>query len=203
VKQRIQVRLLLFLTLLATNCCLSAETNPPAHRPSNWAQKIERPGLKNLHLITTNLYRGAQPTAEGMAQLKAMGIRTVINLRTLHSDKEEIAGTGLKSVRFTTQPWDSDNKDVIHFLQVVADTNNLPVFVHCQRGADRTGLMCAMYRVAVCGWTKPQAIEEMKEGGFDFSPLWKNILRYIEKADVEKLRRKAGILGGAAERPRK
>jgi len=173
--------------------CATTDTNISA--PS-WAQKIEKPGLPNFHLVTTNLYRGAQPTAEGMTELKKLGVRTVINLRSFHSDKDEASNTGLKLVRFTTQPWDSDDKDVIAFLKVMADTNNLPAMVHCQRGADRTGLMCAMYRVVYCGWEKKDAIEEMKNGGFAFYRGWKNQLRYIGKADVEKLKLKAGISSG-------
>lgn len=192
-KPRTEIRLLVLTAFLAAVPCFSAETNVPASRPSNWAQKIERPGVKNLYQVTTNLYRGAQPTAEGMAQLKAMGIKTVINLRALHSDKDEVVGTGLKSIRLGTEPWDSDDKDVVRFLEAVTDANNLPAFVHCKRGADRTGLMCAMYRITVCDWTKAEAIEEMKDGGFHYSPIWKNIVRYIKMADVEEFKRQAGI----------
>ena len=163
------------------------------NRPANWAQKIEVAGIKNCFQVTTNLYRGAQPTTEGMAHLKAMGIKTVINLRAFHSDKDKVAGTGLKSVRFETEPWHGEEEDVVRFLKVVTDTNNPPAFVHCERGADRTGMMCAMYRVVVCGWTKPAAIAEMKDGGFGFNPAWKNLVTLIEKADVEKLKREAGI----------
>jgi protein tyrosine phosphatase (PTP) superfamily phosphohydrolase (DUF442 family) len=195
-----------FALLTAATICLVAETNEvipvvvgngtnaPIEQRSKWARKLERRGLPNLHQVTTNLYRGAQPTAQGMAELKAMGVTTIINLRTFHTDKDELAGTGLKSVRFRMQPWDGDDEDVVRFLKIVSDTNNLPAFVHCQRGADRTGMMCAMYRIALCGWTKQEAIEEMKEGGFAFSPAWKNLVRYIEKSDVEKLKRKAGIV---------
>jgi protein tyrosine/serine phosphatase len=82
---------------------------------------------------------------------------------------------------------------VVTFLKIVADTNNLPVFVHCQRGADRTGMICAMYRVAVCGWTKEAAIQEMKEGGFAFNPGWENLVNYIEHADVEALKKRARL----------
>ncbi|HKI69609.1 MAG TPA: tyrosine-protein phosphatase, partial [Verrucomicrobiae bacterium] len=180
-------------------CRLSAgTTNPPSvqsfgERSPQWAVKLNRPGLPNLYQVTTNLYRGAQPTAQGMEQLKLMGIKTVINLRTFHSDKDKVAGTSLKSVRFETEPWHSEEEDVVRFLKVVTDTNNLPAFVHCQRGADRTGMMCAMYRITVCGWTKKEAINEMKNGGFGFSPLWKNIVHFIEKADVSDIKRQAGI----------
>ncbi len=183
------------LCFIALAHCALGETNTN-NRPASWAQKIEKPGLPNLHQVTTNLYRGAQPTSEGMKQLKALGVKTVINLRSYHSDKDEVSGTDLKSVRFTTQPWDADNKDVVTFLKVMADTNNLPAMVHCQRGADRTGMMCAMYRVVFCGWNKKDAIDEMKHGGFAFNPTWKNLVRYVEKADIEKLKLRAGIANG-------
>ncbi len=173
---------------------LAGETNT-AVRPARWAQKAEVAGVKNCYQVTTNLYRGAQPTAEGMKQLQKLGIRTVINLRAFHSDKDEVAGTGLKSVRFETKPWHAEEEDVVGFLKAVTDTNHLPVFVHCQRGADRTGMMCAMYRIVVCGWTKPEAIDEMKNGGFDFNPAWDNLVSFIEKADIADIKRRAGLAG--------
>ena len=180
--------------LAAAACGLAGETNTTV-RPANWAQKLEMAGVKNCYQVSTNLYRGAQPTAEGMKQLKAKGIKTVINLRAFHSDQDEVAGTGLKSVRFETKPWHAEEEDVVGFLKVVTDTNHLPVFVHCQRGADRTGTMCAMYRIVVCGWTKPEAIDEMKNGGFDFNPSWHNLVSFIEKADIADIKRRAGLAG--------
>jgi protein tyrosine phosphatase (PTP) superfamily phosphohydrolase (DUF442 family) len=170
----------------------AAATNRPV-RPANWAQPLAVPGISNFFQVTTNLYRGAQPTAEGMKHLKALGIKTVINLRAFHSDQDEVVGTGLKSVRFETKPWHAEEEDIVGFLKVVADTNNLPAFVHCRRGADRTGLMCAMYRIVVCGWSKSEAIDEMGNGGYDFSPAWCNLVRFIEKADVADLKRRAGL----------
>jgi protein tyrosine phosphatase (PTP) superfamily phosphohydrolase (DUF442 family) len=189
--------------LVVTTVCSAAETNaipaPAAsastNRPASWARPVILPGITNCYQVTTNLYRGAQPTAEGMAQLKAMGIKTVINLRSFHSDKDEVAGTGLKSIRFETKPWHAEEEDVVGFLKAVTDTNNLPVFVHCQRGADRTGTMCAMYRIVVCGWTKPEAIAEMKQGGYHFSPVWKNLVAFIEKADIAEIKKRAGLSG--------
>jgi protein tyrosine/serine phosphatase len=151
--------------------------------------------VPNCYQVTTNLYRGAQPTAEGIKQLKAMGIKTVISLREFHSDKDMVEAAGLKSVRFKMSPMQADENEVVAFLKAATDTNNLPVFVHCERGADRTGTMCAMYRITVCGWTKEQAIEEMKNGGFDFSPVWQNLVEFIEKADVPNIRRRAGLDG--------
>jgi protein tyrosine phosphatase (PTP) superfamily phosphohydrolase (DUF442 family) len=185
---------LIAVWLAAATFGFAAETNTIV-RPANWAQKIEVAGVPNCYQVTANLYRGAQPTAEGAKQLELLGIRTVINLRAFHSDKDEIAGTGLKNVRFETKPWHAEEEDVIGFLKVVTDTNNLPAFVHCQRGADRTGMMCAMYRIVVCGWTKPEAINEMKNGGFDFNPAWHDLVSFIEKADIADIKRRAGLAG--------
>jgi protein tyrosine/serine phosphatase len=178
------IGLVLFLSAMA----VAAQTF--TNRPMDWAQPLVRPGISNFYQVTTNLYRGAQPSAEGMKQLKAMGIKTVVNLRSFHSDKDEVVGTGLKSVRFEVKPWHAEDDDVIGFLKVMADTNNQPVFVHCQRGADRTGMMCAMYRIVFGGWTKEQAIEEMRQGGFHFSPVWQDLVKYIEKVDVDDIKRR-------------
>ena len=181
------------MTLLAL--AITATSQVSTNRPANWAQPLTTPGLRNFYQVTANLYRGAQPTPEGMRTLKARGIRTVINLRAYHSDKDEVAGTGLKSVRFEAKPWHPEEEDVVGFLKAATDTNNVPVFVHCQRGADRTGMMCAMYRIVVCGWTKAEAIDEMKNGGFDFNPAWHDLVRFIERADVADLKRRAGLNG--------
>jgi len=172
-----------------------ATAQSSTNRPANWAQKIVLPGVTNCYQLTTSLFRGAQPTSEGMKQLRALGVKTVVNLRAFHSDTDKVAGTGLKSVRFEAKPWHAEEEDVVRFLKVVTDTNNLPVFVHCQRGADRTGLMCAMYRIVVCGWTKEQAIDEMKHGGFDFNQAWRNLVDFIEKADIVEIKRKAALAG--------
>jgi hypothetical protein len=59
----------------AAACGFAGETNTTV-RPADWAQKVEVAGVKNCHQVATNLYRGAQPTAEGMKQLKMLGIRT-------------------------------------------------------------------------------------------------------------------------------
>jgi len=178
------IGLVLFLSVTV------AAAQPSTNRPVNWAQPLSRPGISNFYQVTTNLYRGAQPTVEGMKQLKAMGVKTVVSLRSFHSDKDFVEGTGLKSIRFEVKPWHAEDEDVVGFLKVIADTNNLPVFVHCQRGADRTGMMCAMYRIVDCGWTKQQAIDEMRDGGFHFSPVWQDLIDYIYKVDVADIKRR-------------
>jgi tyrosine-protein phosphatase SIW14 len=165
-----------------------------ARRPANWAVKLDRPGLPNLYQVTPTLYRGAQPGSQGMAELRALGIRTVVNLREFHSDSGKLTADDLQRARLKMEPWHASDEEVVRFLRIVTQTNNLPVFVHCQRGADRTGTMCAMYRIVVCGWTREEAVREMTDGGFGFNPAWRNLVRYVRTADIEKLKREAGLL---------
>ena len=184
------MRVIIIVLLLVVPAVLAQDST---NRPADWAQKITLSGVPNFYQVTTNLYRGAQPTTEGMKQLKAMGIKTIVTLREFHSDKDMVAGTGLKSVRFKMSPLQASEDEVVEFLKAATDTNNLPVFVHCERGADRTGTMCAMYRITVCDWTKEQAIDEMKNGGFDFSPVWQDLVAYIKNADIPEIKRRTGL----------
>jgi protein tyrosine phosphatase (PTP) superfamily phosphohydrolase (DUF442 family) len=162
-------------------------------REPRWAVRLEKPGLPNLHKVSGNLYRGAQPEAEGIAELKRMGVRTIVNLRKLHSDRDEIGGVEIGYEHIGMNAWHPEQEDVVDFLKVVTDSERLPAFVHCQHGADRTGLMVAIYRVAVEGWTKEDASEEMREGGFGFHEVWKGIPVFLRELDVERMKREAGM----------
>ncbi len=160
-----------------------------ATRSSTWAPKLSRPGLPNLHRVSDSLYRSAQPTAEGMREARALGIKTVVNLRSLHSDRGALAGTGLGYVHLHVKAWHPEVEDVIAFLKVVTDPARTPVLVHCQHGADRTGLMVAVYRVVVQGWRVEEAIAEMKGGGFGYHRVWKNLPKFLRRLDWDRLRR--------------
>ena len=170
-----------------------SRTAEPTSRPRAWATKIDRPGLPNLYKINDGLYRGAQPTAEGLKELEKLGVKTVVNLRSEHSDKEILGGVPLVLVEIPMSAWDMREEYVVRFLKIVLDKDRQPVFVHCQHGADRTGTLCAAYRVAVDGWTKRQALDEMTKGGFHFHSFWSNLPKFIEKLDVEKVTAKAGL----------
>ena len=160
-------------------------------RPSTWAIQMKSTcNVPNFYKINDNLYRSAQPTEVGMVQLRELvGIKTIINLRTLHSDSDEIGSTGLLNERLHVKAWHIEDEDVIKVMRVLADREKGPFLIHCQHGADRTGVMCAMYRILYQGWTKEEAIDEMVNGGYGFHPLWNNIIKYIEAADIEKLRK--------------
>jgi protein tyrosine/serine phosphatase len=158
-----------------------------------WAQKIEKRGLPNFNKVSDDLYRGAQPTAEGMKELKKMGIKTIINLRSFHSDRRKMAGTDFNYEHIMMKPWHAEDEDVVRFLKIVTDKNKMPVFIHCQHGADRTGTLSAIYRIAIQGWPVEEAIREMKIGGFGYHVVWKNLESYLKRLDMQKIRKEAGL----------
>src|SRR6185436_828160 len=111
--------------------------------------------------------------------------KTVVDLRSFHSDREETRRAGLDYVHIYSKAWHAEDEDVIGFLRVATDSKRAPVFVHCQHGADRTGTMVAVYRIVVQGWSKKEAIHEMTHGGFGYHTVWGNLIAYIEGLDVE------------------
>jgi protein tyrosine phosphatase (PTP) superfamily phosphohydrolase (DUF442 family) len=154
-------------------------------RPEKWAVPMACVGVPNLHKVSDKLYRSAQPTAEGMTNLVALGIKTVVNLRHSHSDSDEIGGLPLKAHRIEIFTGNMKDKYVTDFLAVLDDTNAVPVLVHCQHGADRTGTLCAMYRILREGWTADAAIDEMTNGGYGYHSVWRNLPRFIRKASEQ------------------
>lgn len=161
-----------------------------------WAEPMEVAGLPNLHRVSDDLYRGAQPTAEGIEQLEKMGIKTVVNLRSSDSERGMVDHANLVYEHIPMTAWRPSDQDVVQFLRIVGGQENTPIFVHCRRGADRTGMACAIYRVAVQGWSKEDAIAEMTRGGFDFYSGWQNLVRYIRDLDIDALKQRAGLSPG-------
>jgi protein tyrosine/serine phosphatase len=177
----------------------SSETPSAAARPSKWAEPVELAGVPNLHKVTETLYRSAQPTAEGMVNLKAMGIKTVVSLRSFHSDRDEIGDTELGYEHIYMKAWHPEEKEIARFLEIMADPEQTPVLVHCMHGADRTGTMCAIYRIAEQEWTKEEALKEMTDGGFEFHGVFDNLLEWVEKLDVAALKKEAATPGSTHE----
>ena len=173
---------LLFLGLAATG---------KSNRPAQWATPITMAGAYNLHKVTDSLYRSAQPTHTGMKNLEKLGIKTVINLRAHHSDADIMKGTALHSEAVNIDTWHIADEEIISVLQFLRKKEDGPFLIHCQHGADRTGVSCAKYRIVVQGWTKEAAIDEMVNGGYGFHSISSNIIDYVKKVDVDKIKREA------------
>lgn len=180
----------LFLFLLIS---ISVGVGAQEERPAEWARPIALEGVPNLYKVSDGLYRSAQPSAKGMENLKKIGIKTIVNLRSFHSDRDEIGNTGLAYEHIYMKAWHPEEKEIVRFLQIVTGPERTPVLVHCQHGSDRTGTMCAVYRIAVQEWAKKEALREMVDGGYGFHEVWANLKTWINGLDIERIRKEAGI----------
>ena len=167
--------------------------SPARIRPDNWAQPVNLAGVPNLFKVSDDLYRSAQPDTQGMKNLKQLGIKTVVNLRSFHTDQDELENTGLLREHIYMVAWHPEKEEAVRFLKIVSDSARTPVLVHCQHGSDRTGAMCAVYRVAVQGWSKEEAIAEITGGGFGFHQIFANLPIWIRVMDMGQIRKEAGI----------
>ena len=192
------------LAALVAGAAVAQESRPAAPvapRPATWAEPIALEGVPNLHRLTPMLYRSEQPTALGMRNLEKMGIRTIINLRAFNDDADEVRGTSLRTERTKILTWRVDDRHVIEVMSMLRKTENGPFLIHCQHGADRTGLMSAMYRMLEQGWTAEDALAELTDGGYGYHSMWRNIKRYVLSVDVDKLRSALAVVDSAATSP--
>ncbi len=153
-----------------------------------FAEKIEGfPGVKNLGKINENLYRGAQPTFGGLKNLKELGIKTIINLRTMHGEREECEELGLRYYHLRMKFWDEPEAELVEeFMEIVTDPENQPALFHCSKGSDRTGTMAALYRIIHEGWQIEDVLGEMEY--FGYHDILDDLKDYVENFDVEGFR---------------
>lgn len=102
--------------------------------------------------IAPGLYRGGQPTGEGFEYLKSIGIKTVLNFRKEKQlgewEKEAVEQNGMEYVNIPWQIYETPNPEVAEkYLDILEDPSNRPLFIHCQHGVDRTGIMAALYYI--------------------------------------------------------
>jgi tyrosine-protein phosphatase SIW14 len=130
--------------------------------------KIDVPGVSNFGRVNDSLYRGGQPSAAGFSSLQKMGVGIIVNFRDesdkIAAEKQQVEALGMK---YVVIPWSggdypSDAK-VLQFLDVMRTNPQTKVFVHCKRGADRTGTMVAAYRIAVEHKPVKEAVSEMHQ----------------------------------------
>lgn len=172
----------MFLGLLVPSL-RSQQTPPPAAKAAAPAVKLKEPGLPNLGRVNERLYRGGQPETKGFDALRRLGVEIVVDLNTsqdaIHKERTEVESRGM---RYLSIPWSARSlprkEQVEEFLRLTRDHPRTTIFVHCHRGADRTGVMVAAYRMAFEGWTPEQALAEMER--FKFHGFWyRHLKQYV------------------------
>jgi len=135
-----------------------------------WASSPSAPGIRNFHEVNRQVYRGAQPTAEGFQYLATLGVKVVLDLREHDerslSEERVVTADGMRYVNIPmtglTPPTQTETKTVLALLE---DSAAGPVFVHCKRGADRTGAVIAAYRIDHDQWDNTRALREAMANG--------------------------------------
>ena len=140
-------------------------------------QPADSKNLPNFAKVNDKLYRGAEPKKEGIPELKAMGIKTVIDMgHGVEDSKDErlwVEAGGMKYVNIHLHNWmKSKPEDIDAIIKEVEAAGNQPVFLHCKRGSDRTGTVVAIYRMKNDGWLPKQALDEAKTYGMGWWQVW-------------------------------
>lgn len=133
--------------------------------------------LPNFQKVHDNLYRGGQPTAEGIKQLAKLGIKTVISFRDTDEkvvrERKIAEENGMKFINMHLSNWfKPKDSDIEAILAEIQKPENQPVFIHCKRGADRTGTIIAVYRMKFENWTAAEANQEAKKFGLGWWQVW-------------------------------
>ena len=169
-KRHMRFVALLVATICATSIAYDTADSFASRVPTERtiARKLAVEGVPKLGEVSPTLYRGAQPTQQGFQKLAEMGISVVVDLRERgrKGERQQVTNLGM---RFVEIPWNCfhpKDTDIARFLNLLRDNRGKKVFVHCQTGDDRTGMMIAAYRMAEQGWTAKEAMKEMEAYGF-------------------------------------
>ena len=123
--------------------------------------------IDNFARVDAHLYRGAQPQGRDFADLRALGVKTIVNLTSDDADPAERAMAEAAGLTYVHIPMTTHtvptSAQLTQFLGLVNDSAGAPVYVHCVGGRHRTGVMAAVYRMTHDGWTGAQAFKEMKQ----------------------------------------
>ena len=177
----------MFFLFLATSVCAQEHSSPaaPPVMRSAYGDRLRLPGLPNGGRVNDYLYRGAQPHAAGIQELKNLGITAIVDLRGENptqrdSERQQAESLGIHFVSIPVSGWDPpSNEQVAQFLSLFRNNPKEKVFVHCRFGDDRTGVFVATYRMAYEGWPSTQAMNEMYFFGFNgfWHPSMKSFIR--------------------------
>lgn len=182
-----------------------------AARPKNWATAIANvDGLGNLFQVSPELYRSKQPSPTALQNIVAgkafvdggAPVHTIVELLATRDVDGEVLGdsSAVHHEWLKFNPFHPVDADVLKFLQIVTTKSQQPVLVHCAQGSDRTGMMVAIYRVVVQGWSKDDALKEMVDGGYGFHGIFQDLVRYVRDLDVDGLKVRLAQAGSLDDR---
>ena len=140
-------------------------------------------GIPNFHAVNDQVYRGGQPSAQGFRDLAAAGFKTILDLREDEErgkdEKKLVKALGMHYVNVPMKGMKKpEDKQVSKALKVLHEEKSGPIFVHCKRGADRTGVVLACYRMEHDNWDHQQALGEARNLGMSWYQI--PLIRYVQ-----------------------
>jgi tyrosine-protein phosphatase SIW14 len=165
----------------------------------------QSPTILNFHQVESWLYRGGRPDAEGIRMLRSIGIRTIVTLergwferepQEVQKERQLAEQGGIQFIHVPLHPFFKPRSEEIRkILSIVMEPARHPVFIHCRKGKDRTGIIIAVFRVRYQNWAVQRAYEELESFGHRRILLfwWKNVL----PEDAYDNFRNIGSIGGS------
>jgi len=130
-----------------------------------WQDRID-----NFAQVSPKIWRGAVPSDISLEDLANHGVKTIVDLRMDGDGCEHehvyVHRLGVQYIHIPMKLQSPSSQQIVQFLNVVNNKNNLPVFIHCRQGADRTGVLIGIYRILVQGWSFDKAYDEMRDHHF-------------------------------------
>ncbi|SLN38722.1 hypothetical protein PEL8287_01883 [Roseovarius litorisediminis] len=134
------------------------ENRRRAHIYNMWFDHaVLRKVWTNFHPVAQGVFRSNQPTHERFVKLKAMGVRTVLNLRGAAGaahylvEEESCASLGLTLVNCTLHArYAAPREDILAVIRAFREIEK-PFVMHCKSGADRAGFASAIYLLVIEG----------------------------------------------------
>lgn len=196
IKKMLPIIMIFFSFFILTNC--SAQPINKTSDSKKWAVPIKVQGADNFYKVSETLFRSEQPTEDGMKNIEAFGIGTVISLRSRQKDVELAKNTELNLIHVSMRAWNPKYEDAVKVMYFLnpnnPETNKKPILIHCYHGADRTGMMVTLYRMVYQNWEREEALNEMLNGGYGYHSMWKDIVAFIKTVDIEQLRKDSQIV---------
>ncbi len=138
-----------------------------------------------MEKLTDSFYRGSEPDAKKISELGQMGIKTILNLKSI--DNRQLANyskiaeeNGMKYINIPLNPF-YIKKSFPYIMDIIKSGNKEnPTFIHCTFGKDRTGFVSALVNFFKNGISMKDSIADMTEHGCK-NPLFLNMKNYLRK----------------------
>ena len=141
--------------------------------------------IKNFLRVNKEFCTGGQPSLQHLEQLKADGVKAIINLRqpseyAATEEEAKVKALGLRYFNIPVAATDPKDEQAAEFLKITDDPENRPAFIHC-RSAARVAAFWMIRRVLRDGWKMEDASKEAEKIGLGDHPVLREFARkYIE-----------------------